>query len=233
MVKMIPRLSTGCEALDELMNGGIEVGVITEIFGEGGSGKTNFCLQLARNMARTGKRAIFIDTEGISHERLKQLCGDDYDAISKNIILFHPYTMPEQEEAVDKCLRLVEGDTEAKFGLIILDSATSLYRTTLGTDDQADGRNSLAYQINKLLAIARRKELPVVITSQVFNNLAKREGDKCPVEPLGGHVLLHSAKAILRFDKGEVGERVAIIIKHRSLAEGARATFKITNCGIE
>lgn len=230
------RISTGCTPLDNLMNGGIEVGVITEIYGEGGSGKTNFCIQLARNIARTGKKVIYIDTEGLSPERLVQIFGEDLEKIMNNILIFSSSTMPEQEEAVDKCISIIENDKNDKepaFKLIILDSATSLYRPMLGTEDYTDGRNSLVYQINKLHTIARRKDIAVVITSQVFTNISKKDGDKCPVEPLGGHLLFHSAKAIYRFDRGESGERFATIIKHRSLADGSSASFHITNRGLE
>lgn len=50
---------------------------------------------------------------------------------------------------------------------------------------------------------------------------------------MGGHVLLHNAKAIIRLDKvGTVGARRAVIIKHRHLEEGRRAEFKLTQAGV-
>ncbi|RLG21146.1 hypothetical protein DRN72_04160, partial [Methanosarcinales archaeon] len=36
-----PRIRTGCEPLDSLLGGGFERGVISQIYGEAGSGKTN------------------------------------------------------------------------------------------------------------------------------------------------------------------------------------------------
>lgn len=41
----------GVEALDGLTEGGIDVGSVTEIFGESGCGKTQLCMQLALNCA--------------------------------------------------------------------------------------------------------------------------------------------------------------------------------------
>lgn len=41
----------GVAALDDLTKGGIDVGSITEIFGESGCGKTQLCMQLALNCA--------------------------------------------------------------------------------------------------------------------------------------------------------------------------------------
>ena len=60
------RVPTGCNSLDSLLRGGVEAGAVTELFGEGGSGKTNLCLQLARNVALDDKKVIYVDTEGVS-----------------------------------------------------------------------------------------------------------------------------------------------------------------------
>lgn len=43
----IIQLSTGSKSLDKLLDGGIETGSITEIFGEFRTGKTQLCHQLA------------------------------------------------------------------------------------------------------------------------------------------------------------------------------------------
>lgn len=42
-----PLISSGAQALDALLAGGIEVGSITEVFGEFGTGKTQFAHTLA------------------------------------------------------------------------------------------------------------------------------------------------------------------------------------------
>jgi len=63
-------------SLDELLEGGVEAGIITEIYGEGGTGKTNICIQAAKSCVEEGKKVIYIDTEGISKERLLQVFKD-------------------------------------------------------------------------------------------------------------------------------------------------------------
>lgn len=63
-------LTTGSNALDELLKGGFETGSITEIFGEFRTGKTQLCHQLCVTcqlpVDRGGGegKALFIDTEG-------------------------------------------------------------------------------------------------------------------------------------------------------------------------
>ena len=66
-------LATGCAPLDGLLDGGLESDAITLVFGEGGSGKTNLALQCARQVALRGKRVGYVDTEGVSSIRLRQV----------------------------------------------------------------------------------------------------------------------------------------------------------------
>jgi DNA repair protein RadB len=220
----VAHLPIGSKPLDDLLEGGLEGAAITLIFGEAGTGKTNICLQIARNVAVTGKKVVYIDTEGVSLERLKQISGDVYEEVMKNVLFFEPHSFDEQEKFVDKAAKLAESSLEV--GIIILDSATIHYRLTRN-DEERGVRKSLSPQLAKLLAVARSKDIPVLLTSQVYTDL-----EKGTFEPLGGHVLLHNAKAIIRLDKVSTGVRRAVIIKHRHLEEGRRADFKLTNSGV-
>ncbi|HIH00474.1 TPA: DNA repair and recombination protein RadB [Thermoplasmata archaeon] len=218
------RVPVGAKAIDELLDGGLEPGAITLLFGEAGTGKTNICLQIARNVALDGRKVVYIDTEGVSMERLKQIAGDEYEMVMKNILFFEPHSFDEQEKLVDKAARLAE--SSAGVGVIILDSATIHYRLTR-KDDEKGVRKSLSPQLARLLVVARNKQVPILLTSQVYTDI-----EKGTFEPLGGHVLLHNAKAIVRLDKVGASTRRAVIIKHRHLEEGRRAEFKLTKSGV-
>ena len=220
----VVHLPIGSTALDDLLQGGLEGGAITLFFGEAGSGKTNICLQVARNVALAGKKVVYIDTEGVSLERLQQIAGDDYEEVMKNILFFEPHSFDDQEKFVDKAARLAESSIE--IGVIILDSATIHYRLTRN-DEERGIRKSLSPQLAKLLAVARSKDVPIVLTSQVYTDI-----EKGTFEPLGGHVLLHNAKAIVKLEKVGTGTRRAVIVKHRHLEEGKRAEFKLTKTGV-
>lgn len=210
--------------MDDLLEGGLEGGAITLFFGEAGSGKTNICLQITSLVAGSGKKVIYIDTEGVSLERLKQIAGDQYEEVVRNILFFEPQSFDEQEKFVDKAVKLAESSLEV--GVIILDSATIHYRLTRN-DEERGVRKSLSPQLAKLLAAARSKDIPIILTSQVYTDL-----EKGTFEPLGGHVLLHNAKAIVRLDKIGTSSRRAVIIKHRHLEEGRKADFKLTKDGV-
>ncbi|TYH82377.1 hypothetical protein ES332_D02G056000v1 [Gossypium tomentosum] len=68
--KSVIRITTGSQALDELLGGGIETSAITEAFGEFRSGKTQLahtlCVstQLPTNMRGGSGKVAYIDTEG-------------------------------------------------------------------------------------------------------------------------------------------------------------------------
>jgi len=215
-----------CKPLDDLLGGGLESGSMTSFYGEAGSGKTNICLQLARNVVLKGKKVVFIDTEGVSFERLKQICGDDFDKVTKGILFFTPYSLDEQEKNVEDAVRL----TEAKeIGLIILDSATVHYRATFGEECEADGRKSLGRQLNLLLQTSRKKDIPVVVTTQVYTDSKTNT-----FEPIGGHAMSHNAKDMIKLEKfGDGGLRRAVIKKYRWRPEGLSAEFKLSENGVE
>lgn len=214
------RIPFGCSQIDRLLGGGIEEGSVTLFYGEAGTGKTNVCLQLARNVTVQGERVAYIDTEGLSSDRLKQVYAGCEDAI-KNLLVFQVHSFFEQGDRIDKIAKLAANGT---ISLLVIDSLTMYYR--LNHDDSAV-RNELIRQTQVLLDMARMTDIPVMVTSQVYSNL-----NIGGVEFLGGHTLHHNAKTIIRLDKRGDGRRNAVIIKHRSLPEGRSAPYRITENGI-
>ena len=214
------RIPFGCSQIDRLLGGGIEEGSVTLFYGEAGTGKTNVCLQLARNVTVQGERVAYIDTEGLSSDRLKQVYAGCEDAI-KNLLIFQVHSFFEQGDRIDKIAKLAANGTVS---LLVIDSLTMYYRLN---HDDSSVRNELIRQTQVLLDMARMTDIPVMVTSQVYSNL-----NSGGVEFLGGHTLHHNAKTIIRLDKRGDGRRNAVIIKHRSLPEGRSAPYRITENGI-
>ena len=215
------RIPLGCSQFDRLIGGGIERGSVTLLYGEAGAGKTNVCLQLARNVAIDGKKIAYIDTEGLSSDRILQVFVGHEESI-KNILIFQVHSFEEQSDRIDKIEKLAAAGA---IDLVVIDSLTMFYR--LNHDDNVV-RNDFIRQTEVLLNTARKYEIAIMITSQVYANL--QSGG---VEFLGGHSLHHNAKTIIRLDKRSEGRRVAVIMKHRSLPEGRSAMYRITETGIE
>ena len=217
----VKRIPTGCGSLDALLGGGLEAGSVTLFYGEAGTGKTNICLQTSYNMVKTGKKVAYIDSEGLSAERIMQIFGDE--SLIKELLTFKIYSFEEQIDRVAKVCRLAEAND--KIGLIVIDSMTMFYR--LHSDDMS-ARNEFIKQTEMLLNAARKNEVPVLLTSQVYTNIGAGT-----VEFLGGNALHHNAKTIIRLDKRPNGKRAAVIVKHRSIPDGKFATYRIVANGIE
>jgi DNA repair and recombination protein RadB len=220
------RLPTGIASVDRLLGGGLETDGVTELYGEGGSGKTVFCLDLAARVARAGRWVFYVDTEGVSLERLRSVAGADLDRILGRVLLSAPKDLEQQGRAVATACALARGGRR-DVGLLVLDSATNFYRLSLAGPDEDDAREALAVQVAELVATARALGTAVLLTNQVWRN--PHDG---ALEPLGGSFLNHAAKTILRFDRHEGPLRTVVLVKHRARPEGS-AAFRITAEGLE
>lgn len=220
------RLSTGIPSVDRLLGGGLESDSVTEIYGEGGSGKTLFCLEVAVRVAREGRWVFYIDTEGVSVDRLRAIAGSDLERLLKRFLLSTPKSLEQQGRAVATACTLAR-EGKRPVGLVVLDSATFYYRLALSSSDEDTAREALSLELADLVVTALQAHVPVLLTNQVWRSL--KEGT---LEPLGGSFLNHAAKTILRFDRLPGARRRAVLTKHRSLPEGS-AEFRISATGLE
>ncbi len=218
------RVSTGCGAIDGILGGGLEPDCITTVFGPAGAGKTNLAMLTAVQVARKGKKVIYIDTEGgYSVERLKQLARDHQDVL-KSILFLRPTTFKEQVEAFDKLHTLMSG----KIGLIVVDSIAMLYRLELGAENASGTNQALGKQLAVLTAIARKREIPVLITNQVYSSFDERD----KVNMVGGDLLKYGSKCLIELQITPARNRRALLRKHRSMGTDKEALFKIVETGL-
>jgi len=216
-------ISTGCDPLDSLLGGGIERGTITQVYGPPASGKTNVALSAAVEVAAAGDRALYIDTEGLSIDRFRQIAdARDGGDLADRIVVSEALDFAEQREAVADAGELAE-----PVELIVLDSATGFYR--LERTDEGDGETlrAVARQLTSLLALARKHDLAVVITNQVYT-----DPDTDQARPLGGHTLAHWTGVVVRLERFRGGNRRATLTKHHAKETGGSARFRITEAGL-
>ena len=226
---MSDALTTGCRSLDDLLGGGFERGTVTQLYGPPAAGKTNIALSTAVHVAAEGGTAVYIDTEGLSADRFRQLAaaaaGDDQsiEDVTSRLIVSDAHDFASQEEAVRDAAEFAE-----RAELIVLDSATGFYRLKrTGDTDAGESLRQVANQVTHLLSLARKHDLGVVITNQVFT-----DPDTDKARALGGHTLDHWTGVILRVDRFRGGNRRATLEKHRSKPAGDTATFEITGDGL-
>ena len=89
----------------------------------------------------------------------------------------------------------------------------------------------LGKQMGILSKIARKYDVAVVLTNQIYNAFDD-EGNN-DIRAVGGTILQYWSKVIIQLERGdEVNKRIATLIRHRSLPEGNQAVFSITSRGI-
>jgi recombination protein RecA len=125
----VPHISTGSLILDQLIGGqltssgkflcpGIPRGLITEIYGAEGCGKTTAALQTAIRCQEAGGTVAYLDYENaiqLPYARALGLQLDDPD----NFALFSPKHWEEGAEIILACI-------EAKVDLIVVDSVSAM-----------------------------------------------------------------------------------------------------------
>jgi DNA repair protein RadB len=220
-------IPTGCEPVDDLLGGGFERGGVTQVYGPPAAGKSNLVLSAAVEAATVGESSLYIDTEGLSVDRMEQIAsahpGEDLDGIASHIIVTEALTFDEQREAVQDASEFAD-----RVDLIVLDSATGFYRLERTEQDGAEALRAVARQITHLLSLARKHDIAVGFTNQVYT-----DPESETTSALGGHTLDHWSAVILRLDRFRGGNRRATLEKHQSREAGETAQFRITGNGLE
>ena len=233
-------LTTGSSELDKLLGGGIETGSITEMFGEFRTGKTQLCHTLAvtcqlpiENGGGQGK-CLWIDTEGTFRtERIKPIAerfGLNPEDVMDNIAYARAYNTDHQLQLLVTASAMM---AEAHYSLLIVDSATNLYRTDYSGRGELSARQMhLGQFLRNLQRLADEYGIAIVITNQV---VAQVDGSAMfvsdPKKPIGGNIMAHASQTRLYLRKGRGETRVCKIYDSPSLPEN-EATFQITNGGI-
>eukprot|EP01012_Entosiphon_sulcatum_P025038 TRINITY_DN302_c0_g1_i1.p1 TRINITY_DN302_c0_g1~~TRINITY_DN302_c0_g1_i1.p1 ORF type:complete len:354 (+),score=74.67 TRINITY_DN302_c0_g1_i1:41-1063(+) len=236
----IIHLTTGARELDKLLGGGMETGSITEIFGEFRTGKTQLCHTLCvtcqlpiTNGGGEGK-AMYIDTEGTFRpERCRAIAqryGLDPDDVLDNIAYARAFNSDHQMQLLVQASAMM---VESRFALLIVDSATALFRTDYSGRGELNARQlALAKFLRMLARLADEFGIAVVITNQVVAQVdggAMFQADS--KKPIGGNIIAHASTTRLSLRKGRGEQRVCKIYDSPCLPEN-EAVFAIYEEGI-
>lgn len=219
------KISTGTELFDDFLEGGYETDTLVTIYGPPSSGKTTLCLLAAISQAKEKKKVLFIDSEGgFSIDRFKQLVGEKAEELLKHIVILNPTTFDEQDSMLHKIKDLISQN----ISLIIIDTLTIFYRLELAkSNDVKETNNKLIWQVSYLTEIARKHNVPVIATNQVYADFHNKD----EVKMVGGDILKYRSKCLIKLEKLK-DKRKAVLVTHRSIPEGKELDFGIINEGI-
>jgi DNA repair protein RadA len=233
----VGKISTGSQALNDLLGGGVETGSITECYGAFGSSKTQLGHQLAVHVQLPKEEGglnggvLWIDTESTFRpERIKQMAeaiGKDPEQILKNIYVGKAFNSDHQILLVDKAKEMIK---EKNIKLIVVDSLTAHFRSDyVGRGALAGRQQKLNQHLHTLQRLADSFNCAVYITNQVMANPGMLFGD--PTTAVGGHVLHHAATYRIYLRRSKDNLRIAKLVDSPNLPDG-ETIFKITTEGL-
>ena len=212
-------ISTGLLGLDDLLGGGIVGGTIIDIFGPGGSGKTQLAMQICLNSLHDGI-VLYQDTTGAFRpERMLQLIKlkNLQDSLLDNMIVARITNTVEQFEYVKKI-------SELSPKLVVIENITDLFTFEYSRETNSLEKHVRFMEYMHLLSmISIKTRVPVVVTNTV------RSSDDQEIESLNKSISMFTHKKIKLEKDGK-------IFKARvfpSYGKKKEILYKITEAGLE
>ncbi len=184
-------ISTGLKKIDNFLSGGIPNGVIVDIFGGNGTGKTQLLLQLSINSIKKGGKVLFLDTTGgFRPERILEIQKKSDSNINflNNIIVSRVTNTSEQ-------ISSIKNFEEKTFSLIVIDNVTDLFSYEYKNNQSIFKKNSLFMKyMHELSSYAVSHKIPIVITNMIRNSNEQEVENMSTAIDLFTHIKIHLFK---------------------------------------
>ena len=184
-------ISTGLKKIDDFLSGGIPNGVIVDIFGGNGTGKTQLLLQLSINSIKNGGKVLFLDTTGgFRPERILEIQKKSNSNLNllNNIIVSRITNTSEQINSIKN----FKGNN---FSLIIIDNITDLFSYEYKNNQSIFKKNSLFMKYMRELSLyAVTHKVPIVITNMIRNSNEQEVENMSTAIDLFTHIKIHLFK---------------------------------------
>ena len=221
------------------MEGGIETGSITEVFGEFRTGKTQLChtlcvtCQMPVSEGGAEGKALYIDTEGTFRparlQAIAERFGMDPVATLENVAYARAHNSEHQMELLQMAAAIMAQD---RYALLVVDSATALFRTDYtGRGELSERQMQMAQFLRQLTRLAEEFGVAVFITNQVVANPDGMSFAKDSTKPIGGNIIAHASTTRLRLRKGRGENRIMTVFDSPTLGEND-AHFAVSAAGI-
>ncbi|MBM3896657.1 MAG: DNA repair and recombination protein RadA [Thaumarchaeota archaeon] len=232
----IGKISTGTNCLDLLFDGGVETQALTEVYGEFGSGKTQFCHTMCVNVQKPKEQGgqdggvLYIDTENTFRpERIVSIAkanGMNPEKVLDRIIVARAYNSAHQILILEEAGPIIK---ENNIKLIVADSAAGLFRAEyLGRGTLSERQQRLNKFVHLLVRTAETYNCAAIATNQVMSSPDVFFGD--PTRPIGGNIVAHTSTYRVYFKKSGK-KRIARMVDSPHHPE-QEVIFTLTEAGI-
>ena len=164
--KVIMMFQSEAKRMDEILFDTIRNGIITDIFGFRGVGKTQLALQISLNLLKNGKNVSFIDTTGeFRPERLLEIVKNrDLDESLLNHLQVARVTNTNEQIELLQKIEKING-----ISMLVVDNIADLFSFEYSKKEQFMEKytNFMKYMYS-LSLIALKKEIPIVVTNQLL-----------------------------------------------------------------
>jgi DNA repair protein RAD51 len=187
-------ISTGLLRLDDLLGGGIVAGTIIDIFGPGGSGKTQLAMQISLNSLQDGLVLYQDTTGGFRPERMMQLINlkNLQSSLLDKMIIARITNTREQFEYLKKI-------SEIKPKLVVIENITDLFTFEYSRETNSLEKHVRFMEYMHLLSmISINTKIPIVITNIV------RSSDDQEIESLNKSISMFTHKKIKLEKDGKI-----------------------------
>lgn len=187
-------ISTGIKKLDNYLGGGIKGGIITDIFGAAGTGKTQLTMQISINSLLDGNQVLFQDTTGqFRPERMLDLIK--IRNLETNLLdRVKVGRITNSSEQIQFLSKIKDQD----FSLVVIDNVTDLFSFEYGNEKQNLEKNVTFMQyMHELSLISIQKKLPIVVTNII------RKIDDLEIENLDKSISMFTHMKIKLLKRGK------------------------------
>lgn len=202
----IKKIPIGMADLDKLFDGGLHPESLYEIYGEFGSGKTQYALTACAVVLASGGHIIWLDCEDtFKPKRLVQILvarelvedEDEAKTLLANILIRH---VPNTEDYELEEGRLTDYLVKQHAELIVIDGIIGQYAEEyIGRGTLSNRQNKLRRVMTHLKNICFYFSNVVLFTNQVQTDPSVMFAD--PIKPIGGNVVAHASTYRIYFKK--------------------------------
>ena len=211
-------ISTGLLRLDDLLGGGIVAGTIIDIFGPGGSGKTQLAMQISLNSLQDGFVLYQDTTGGFRPERMMQLIKlkNFQSSLLDKMIIARITNTREQFEYLKKI-------SEIKPKLVVIENITDLFTFEYSRETNSLEKHVRFMEYMHLLSmISIKTRIPIVVTNIV------RSSDDQEIESLNKSISMFTHKKIRLEKDGKIYKAQVL----PSFGKKKEILYEITEAGL-